>query len=200
MKGFSLLVFLIVLLVSPTLKAQAVKVDYDTKTDFNKFKTYAFLAPGDSVLNRYRKDKLYSGTIVYAVNQELKTRGLVMDTLKPDAIFMFYTSMEEITTYSQSATLSVGVGVRAPGYYPGYYPGYHSGYYLAASAPVAGGQITTTVEQEGALKYVMFDTHTGKLAWSGMLEKTFKLSDDVEKIVLDATAKIFKKFPMKKAR
>jgi hypothetical protein len=196
MKRFSLLVLFFILLGSPSAKAQSVKVDYDTKTDFNKFKTYAFLAPGDSVLNRYRKDKLYSGTIVYAVNQELKTRGLVMDTLKPDAIFMFYTSMEEITTYSQSATLSVGVGIRAPGYYPGY----HSGYYLAASAPVAGGQITTTTEQEGALKYVMFDTHTGKLAWSGMLEKTFKLSDDVEKIVLDATVKIFKKFPMKKVR
>jgi hypothetical protein len=196
MKGFSLLVFLFVFLVSPTLKAQAVKVDYDTQIDFKKFKTYAFLAPGDSVLNRYRKDKLYGGTIVYAVNQELKSRGLVMDTLKPDAIFMFYTSVDEITTYSESATLSVGVGIRAPGYYPGY----HSGYYLAASTPVAGGKITATVEGEGALKYVMYDTHTGKLAWSGMLEKTFELSDDVEKIVLDATVKIFKKFPMKKVR
>jgi hypothetical protein len=50
------------------------------------------------------------------------------------------------------------------------------------------------------LKYVMYDTKTTNLVWSGMLEKTFKLSDDVEKIVLDATVKIFKKFPMKKVR
>ena len=168
--------------------AQPVKVDYDTKTDFKKFKTYAFLAPGDSVLNRYRKDKLYGGTIVYAANHELKSRGLAMDTLKPDAVFMFYTTVEEITTYSQSATLSVGVGIH--GYYPGYYVG--------ASVPVAGGKITANVEEDGALKYVMFDTHTGKLAWSGMLEKTFELTEDVEKIVLDATVKIFKKFPLKK--
>jgi hypothetical protein len=188
MKKFSLLVLLFVLFVSPTLKAQAVKVDYDTHIDFKKFKTYAFLAPGDSVLNRYRDDKLYGGTIMYAVNQELTSRGLVMDTLKPDAIFMFYTSMEEITTYSQSATLSVGVGVWGPGYY------------VAGSAPVAGGKITATTEEDGALKYVMYDTQTTNLVWSGMLEKTFKLSDDVEKIVLDATVKIFKKFPIKKVR
>jgi hypothetical protein len=186
MKGFSLLVNLFVLLVSTTLEAQTVKVDYDTHVDFKKFKTYAFLAPGDSVLNRYRDDKLYGGTIMYAVNQELKSRGLVMDTLKPDAIFMFYTSMEEITTYSQSATLSVGVGVYGPGYYVG------------GSAPVAGGKITATTQEDGALKYVMYDTQTTNLVWSGMLEKTFKLSDDVEKIVLDATVKIFKKFPLKK--
>ncbi|HEX6890582.1 MAG TPA: DUF4136 domain-containing protein [Chryseolinea sp.] len=194
MKRFNLL--LLLLLASATLNAQSVKVDYNTKTDFKKFKTYAFLAPGDSVLNRYRKDKLYTGTIMYAVNQELKSRGLVMDTLKPDAIFMFYTSMQEITTYSESATLSVGVAVSGPGYYgPGYYG---PRYYVGASVPVAGGKITATVEEDGALKYVMYDTQSTNLVWSGMLEKTFKLSDDVEKIVLDATVKIFKKFPLKK--
>src|SRR5688572_29590469 len=145
------------------LQAQSVVSDQNTSTDFKKFKTYAFLAPGDSVLNRYRKDKLYGGTIVYAVTKELKSRGLVMDTLKPDAIFMFYTSVHEITTYSESATVSVGVGIGVPGYYYGY-PGYGSGYYVGASVPVAGGEITATLEGEGALKYVMFDTHTGKLA------------------------------------
>jgi hypothetical protein len=196
MQRLNLLVLLIVLLASTTLTAQSVKVDYDTKTDFKKFKTYAFLAPGDSVLNRYRKDKLYTGTIMYAVNQELKSRGLVMDTLKPDAIFMFYTSMQEITTYSESATLSVGVAVSGPAYYGAGY--YGPRYYVGASVPVAGGKITTTVEEDGALKYVMYDTQSTNLVWSGMLEKTFKLSDDVEKIVLDATVKIFKKFPVKK--
>jgi len=182
------LLVLLVFLVSSTLKAQSVKVDYNTKTDFSRFKTYAFLAPGDSVLNRYRKDKLYTGTITYAVNQELKSRGMVMDTLKPDAIFMFYTSMEEITRYSQTATLSVGVGVAGPGYY------------VAGAVPVAGGDIIETKEEDGALEYVMYDTHSTNLVWSGMLEKTFKLSDDVEKIILDATVKIFKKFPVKKVK
>jgi len=176
------------LMVESTLQAQSVKSDYNTKTDFKKFKTYAWLAPGDSVLNRYRKDKLYSGSITYAANEELKSRGLKMDTLNPDAIFLFFTSVEEITTYSQTPTLSVGVGVAGPGYY------------VAGSAPVAGGKIIATTEEDGVLKFAMYDTQTRKQVWTGMANKTFKLTDDVQQLVMDYTAKIFKKFPLKASR
>lgn len=166
--------------------AQSVKADYDTQVDFNKFKTYAWLAPGDSVLNRYRSDKLYAGAIGLAANQSLATIGLKQDAENPDAIFMYYTGVEEITKYSQSPTLSVGVGVAGPGYY------------VAGSAPVAGGKITATTEEDGSMKFVMYDTKTQKMVWSGTANKTFKMSDDVEKIVMDYTAKIFKKYPIKK--
>jgi hypothetical protein len=176
------------LALSLSLRAQSIKSDYDTKTDFKKFKTYAWLAPGDSVLNRYRKDKLYSGSITYAANNELMSRGMKMDTLRPDAVFLFFTSVEEITTYSQTPTLSLGVGVAGPGYY------------VAGSAPVAGGKITATTEGDGVLKYAMYDTETRKLVWSGMANKTFKFTDDVQQLVMDYTAKIFKKYPVKKSR
>ena len=126
------------------------------------------------------------GYIEYAANKELKGRGMQGDTLRPDAIFMYYTSTAEIITYSQTPTLSVGVGVAGPGYY------------VSGSAPVAGGKIIATSEQDGALKLVMFDTSTGKMVWSAMVEKRFKLTDDVDKIVVDYTAKIFKKYPLKK--
>jgi hypothetical protein len=168
------------------LMAQSVVSDADRSTDFKKFRTYAWLAPGDTVLNRQRRDKLYGGYIMHAANKELEGRGLNGDTLRPDAIFIFYTSMQEITTYSQSPTLSVGVGVAGPGYY------------MSGSAPVAGGKITETIEQNGVLKIVMYDTKTGKMVWSGMVKKKFKLTDEVEKIVVNYTVKIFKKFPVKK--
>lgn len=173
-------------IIAFTAGAQAVVSDYDTNIDFKKFKTYAWLAPGDSVLNRYRSDKLYGGSIMHAANQELKSRGLKMDTLRPDAIFIFYTSVEEITTYSQSATLSMGVGVAGPGYY------------VSGSGPVAGGKITASTQEEGVLKYVMYDTESRKLVWSGMVEKQFKMTDDIEKILSEYTEKIFKKYPVKK--
>lgn len=177
-----------IILFSPVVHAQSVQMDYDTKTDFKKFKTYAWLAPGDSVLNRYRRDKLYGGTIMHTANLELKGRSLAMDTLKPDAVFMFFTSHEEIITYSQSPTLSVGVGVAGPGYY------------VAGSVPVAGGKITVNSQEDGSLKFVMYDTQTGNLVWSGTVEKKFKLSDDVEKLLVDNTVKIFKKYPVKKSK
>ncbi|MBP9924726.1 MAG: DUF4136 domain-containing protein [Cyclobacteriaceae bacterium] len=180
-------IFLLLILAMP-LCAQSVKTDYDTQTDFKKFKTYAWLAPGDSVLNRERLDKVYGGTITYAANQELKSRGLKIDTLQPDAIFVFYTSTDEIIQYSQSPTLSIGVGVAGPGYYVG------------GSAPVAGGKITETSMEDGSLKYSMYDTQTKKLVWSGSVEKTFNRADDIPKMLSDYTTRIFKKSPIKKKK
>lgn len=189
MKRFLVSFFTIILVVSSTLlNAQSVTSDFNTQTDFKKFKTYAWLAPGDSVLNTYRSDKLYCGAITYAANQELASRGMKIDSLKPDAVFIFYTSVEEITTYSQSPTLSVGVGVAGPGYY------------VEGYAPVAGGKITAHTSEDGVLKFVMYDTETRKLVWSGMANKNFKMTDDIQKIVMDYTAKIFKKYPVKKGR
>jgi hypothetical protein len=185
-KNLFALVALIATMFPLSMQGQSVKADFDTKTDFKKFKTYAWLAPGDSVLNRYRRDKLYCGAITYAANQELRSRGMKLDSLKPDAVFLFYTSVEEITTYSQSPTLSVGVGVAGPGYY------------VAGYAPVAGGNITVSTSEDGMLQFAMYDTETRRLVWTGTAKKNFKMSDDVQKIVMDYTAKIFKKYPVKK--
>ncbi len=165
--------------------AQSVFSDHDTKVDFKKYKTYAWLAPGDSVFNRRRRDKLYGGYIMYAANLELKSRGMSMDTLNPDAIFLFYTQVDEKTKYSQSAILSVGVGVSGPGYY------------AYSSAPVAGGKVTASIEDDGTLTFDMYDTKTRSLVWSGGVNKTFSPADDVEKIIADYTKKIFKKLPIK---
>jgi hypothetical protein len=181
-----IVLFLSLCMLLSTLHAQSVKSDRNTETDFTKFKTYAWLAPGDSVLNRYRSEKLFGGYIVHVANRELANRGLKIDTLRPNAIFVFYTDVQEIITYSQSATLSLGVGIAGPGYY------------VSGSGPVAGGKITASTEQDGMLKYVMYDTETQKIVWTGMVEKKFNLTDDVEKVISDYTAKIFKKYPVKK--
>jgi hypothetical protein len=165
--------------------AQKVVSDSNGAIDFKKFKTYAWLAPGDSVLNRYRSDKLYGGSITYVATKELTSRGMKLDSLRPDAIFVFLTSVQEITTYSQSPTLSVGVGIAGPGYY------------AYGAAPVAGGKITAHTQEEGMLKYVMHDAESGQMIWSGMIEKKFKMSDDIQKLISDYTVKIFKKYPLK---
>ncbi len=166
-------------------KAQSVFSDYDTNVDFNQYKTYAWLAPGDSVLNGPRRDKLYAGYIMYAANSELKSKGMVMSTDQPDVVFIFGTQVRDKTKYTQAPTLSIGVGVAGPGYY------------VASSAPVAGGQITETTVTDGAITFDMYDGKTGKLVWTGGAKKTFAASDDVEKIIADYTKKIFKKLPIK---
>jgi len=192
LRAFGCLVFLFFFLSG---NAQSVTADYNTNNDFTKYKTYAWLAPGDSVLNRPAKQKLFGGYIEKAANEELKGRGLKLVKEKPDLVMMFFTSVDEIITYSQSATLSVGVGVGVG--YPGYYGG---GYYVGGSVPVAGGKITSTTTEDGSLAYSMYDTSTGKLVWTGNAEKKFKPSDDIAKIIEDYTIKIFKKYPVKKSR
>ena len=168
--------------------AQSVDVDFDTKVDFTKFKTYAWLAPGDSILNRAQRGKLYGGHVMYTANEELKSRGLTLVDENPDAVFIFYSSSDEITKYSQGPTLSIGIGVGGPGYYVG------------GSGPVAGGNVRATTVNDGNLKYSMYDTQTRKLVWSGQARKEFNMSDDVEKIITDYTIRIFKKYPVKKSR
>jgi len=179
---------LAVLFTSGKAVAQSVKTDYDTRLDFDRFTTYAWLAPGDSMLNRYRKDKIFGGFITYRADTELKALGFRQDTLRPQAIFMFFTSVEEITRYSQSPTLSVGVSMGGPGYY------------VSAAGPVAGGKITASTEENGMLKYVMYDASSGKIIWSGLVNKTFKPTDDIEDLIADYTAKIFNKFPRKRKK
>lgn len=175
--------------------AQSVTADFNSNNDFTKYRTYAWLAPGDSVLNRPAPEKLFGGYIEKAANEELKSRGLKLVSEKPDVVMMFFTSVEEFIKYSESATLSVGVGVGVG--YPGYYGG---GYYVGGSVPVAGGKITATTKEDGSLGYSMYDTNTGKLVWTGKAQKQFKMSDDIAKIIEDYTIKIFKKLPIKKQK
>jgi hypothetical protein len=192
---------LFLLLFSTSNYAQKIVMDFDSSIDYAKYKTYAWLAPGDSVLNRIAAEKLYGGSITNEANQELKARGLKLVTDKPDVVFQFYTGVEEFTKYSQSPTLSVGVAVAIPAYYGG--AGYYGGpgaYYVGASAPVAGGKITATTMDDGTLAYSMFDTRTGKLVWTARVSKTFKPTDDISKIIRDYTEKIFKKYPIKKGK
>jgi len=158
---------------------------YDGHVDFKKYKTYAWIAPGDSVLNRHRPDKLFGGFIMYTVNQELKKKGMAVDTVRPSALFVFHTKVQEKTKYTQGATLSVGVGVAGPGYYAG------------GMAPVAGGEIKESYYQNGSLAFEMFDTQTGHLVWTGGDKKDFTNSDDIQKMISTSVKKILKKLPIK---
>jgi predicted small integral membrane protein len=183
---FCLSVIVLLAASSISIYAQKVTVDYDTNLDFKKYKTYAWLAPGDSVLNRYRSEKLYGGYLAYAANNELRNKGMKMDTLNPDAIFVYDTRVNDVEEYHVSPTLSVGVGVAGPGYYVG------------GMAPVAGGKVTVTTSEKGILTYAMYDTQTKNLVWSARGEQKFKMSQDVQKIIGDATKKMFKTLPIKK--
>ncbi|HTE29623.1 MAG TPA: DUF4136 domain-containing protein [Chryseolinea sp.] len=158
--------------------------DHDTKVDLKTYKTYAWVAPGDSVLNAKRKDKLYGGLIVHASDIELGKKGMTVDTSAPDALFMFETQLEDKVAYSQSPTVSVGVGYGGPGYYVG------------GSAPIAGGQITSSEYQDGMMIMNMYDRKTGNLIWRGGAKKSLDSASDVEEVIQAAVKAIFARLPI----
>jgi len=176
---------LTLLLALSTIGQAQVFSDYDGHVDFSRYKTYAWIAPGDSLLNRQRPDKLFGGFIMNTANQELKSKGLAVDTVRPSAIFIFHTKVQEKTRYTQSPTLSVGIGVAGPGYYAG------------GMAPVAGGEIRESYYQNGSLAFEMFDTKTGHLIWTGGDKEDFTNSVDIQKMISASVKKIFKKLPIK---
>jgi len=159
--------------------------DRDTHYDLKNYKTYAWIAPGDSVLNRQRRDKAFDGLIIYSADAELAKKGMKLDVNNPDALFMYETMIAEKVKYSQSPTLSVGVGVAGPGYYVG------------GSAPVAGGHITASTYEEGTLVFSMHDTRTGNKIWHGGATETLTASGDIEKTIKNAVKWIFVKLPVK---
>ncbi len=159
--------------------------DKDNEVDLQQYKTYAWIAPGDTVLNARRKDKLFGGYIVRVSDEELKKKGMTVSTSHPDAVFMFETQVDERVEYSQTATMSVGVGYGGPGYYVG------------GSVPVAGGEIKSTQVQDGMLTFNMYDTKTGKLIWTGGTKETLTNSVDVEDVIQSAVKQIFFRLPIR---
>jgi len=101
--------------------------EYDKSTDFNIYKSYAWL-PSDTTLANTNRDaeKIYGKMIVSYSNEELKKKGMVQDNKNPDALFRYSFGLNHKVEYKQSPTVSVGVAYADPFYY------------TAASVPVSG--------------------------------------------------------------
>lgn len=162
--------------------------DYDKYTDLNKYKSYAWLTPGDSLganPKNHQVELMYSKAIEYASNEILKKKGMILDANNPECLFKFSMGFEQKTTYSQSPTLSVGVAVGGPYYYGG------------VAVPVAGGNVTEQHAAEAFLYIQMFDTHTGALLWTGGARKMVDNSADSEKNIKLALNAIFSKLKIR---
>lgn len=159
--------------------------DRDTHYDLKNYKTYAWIAPGDSVPNRERPDKFFDHLITRSADAELAKKGMKLDVSNPDALFMYDTQVSEKVKYTQSPTVSVGIGFGGPGYYVG------------GMAPVAGGHVTASSYEEGTLVFNMFDTKTGNKIWHGGATKVIDSTTDMERTIQTAVRYIYMRLPLK---
>lgn len=141
----SLLVITTILLSSYIVKLKIFS-NYDKATDFSKYKTFAWIAPYDTVIDMHRKDKPYGNYIIKVCDAELIKKGMKLDTVNPDVVFMFDTRLNETVEYKESPTTSVGVSVYAPAYYgQSYYGGPAfdpNGYNMGQKTPVSPNPTT----------------------------------------------------------
>ena len=175
---------------SGSLKVSSYK---KPETNFSSYKTYAWIAPGDSTLNSRRDDKVYAGFIQHSANDELKKKGMILDNKNPDVIFIFDTKIDEREELRRTPAVS-GSGY---GGYAGYTYGYSGpGYYLGDSAPIYGGGLASISVEEGTLMYSMYN-RKGDLLWRGSGVKTLTAKTNIEKTIKGATRSIFSKLPIK---
>lgn len=153
--------------------------------ELKKYKTYAWVKPGNPDDETRKDDKLYSGLILELANSELKKKGFRLDAENPEAVFLFDTKVEDRIKYTQNPQVTVGVGFGGPGYYGGF------------SAPVAGGEFIAHETMQGMLFIEMYDTKTQKLLWRGWAEEEITQKNDVEADIRKAVKHIFIRLPVK---
>lgn len=180
--SLSCLALLIVLLIA---SCSGIKT-YSTEAkdaDLKKYRTYAWVKPGDPDSEYRKDDKIYSGLILELANEELKKKGFALDTLNPEAVFAFDTRVSEQVDYSVGPPPTMGVNYGYTGY------GYYGGYY--APVPVYSSSISRKEYEEGMLYIDMFDAKTKVPLWGGWAKAKLTAKSDVDADVRSAVKYIF---------
>ncbi len=132
-----------------------VSTDYDTNTDFSKYKTFAFYKKG---IDKADISDLDKRRILKAIESELLAKGFTKSE-NPDLLVSIFTkARKKVNVYNNSMHY---------GWYPYYY------------GPNYGMQISEYTE--GTLFIDLIDAKDKKLAWQGIGSGALVKSGDVNK-------------------
>ena len=171
MKAFKLFPLVLLFLVA---SCSSVKVtsDYDTTTDFTKYKTFAFYKKGIDKVDISDLDKR---RILKAVESEMLALGFSKSE-NPDLLVNIFTkSRQKVDIYNNNI-----------------YYGWHPWYY----GPNFGTHIS--MHTEGTLFIDLIDANKKELAWQGIGSGALNTSGNVnkkEERIKDFVAQIMAKYP-----
>jgi Domain of unknown function (DUF4136) len=177
------LLLLLPLGLASTAFAQKVKVEYDKKNDFNRFKTYYWGRPPEEYLR-----PILAAMVMGAVDHNLQQIGLKKVESGGDLVIEAYGSLD--------TEMSV-VGVPDIYYFPPVY-----GYQWWGQPVFMPGTSTATLLKKGTLVIDLADPKLKQLQWRGIATadvnptKKEKALQTMEKSV----AKMFKDYPGKPAQ
>lgn len=176
---------LLILLIIPSCSSVEVYSDYDKRTDFTNFKTYAFYKKG---IDKVEISDLDKKRILRAIERELKAKGMVVSE-NPDILVNIFTkSREKIDIYNNNYH----------GWYPWYY-GYGYGYGYGAYGPGYGfGYTNVSSSTEGTLFIDLIDARKKELAWQGIgvgILSYYKNVDKKEARINEFVSNIMTQYP-----
>ncbi len=152
MKALKTISALLLLVVMTSCSSVKVSSDYDSKADFNNYKTFAFFKSG---IDKAEISDLDKRRILRAIESELMARGFTKSE-KPDMLVSIFTkSNQRVNIYNNAW----GAGGWGWGGWGGFGPGWGWGW---------NQQPTATTRTEGILYVDLIDANKKELVWQGM--------------------------------
>ncbi|CAM1368521.1 conserved exported hypothetical protein [Tenacibaculum sediminilitoris] len=148
MKKIKLLFLPIVALLITSCSSVRVMTDYDTQTDFNQYKTFAFYKTG---IDKAQVSDLDKKRIMRAIETELSAKGMTKSAT-PDVLVSLFTKSRERININDN---NVGWGV---GYGWGWNPWMWGG----------ANQLNVNKYTEGTLFLDIIDAKDKQLVWQGI--------------------------------
>jgi hypothetical protein len=148
MKTFKILALpIFALLILSSCSSVRVMSDYDKKTDFNTYKTYAFYKTG---IDKAQISDLDKKRILYAIESEMSARGFSKSE-NPDVLVSIFTKeREQVDIYNNYWGGGFGWGWNP---------------YFWGGPNMNGNQISTRTE--GSLYIDLIDAKDKQLVWQG---------------------------------
>jgi hypothetical protein len=153
--------------------------------DLDQYRSYAWATPQKPDDNTPVDTRMFAPLIYREATAELAKKGMALDTIQPDAVFIFHSSVQEMVKYSKAPGTIYSHYFEGPGYYPGFGP------------PVPAGDVLPESYEQGLLGFEMYDTKTRNLVWQGWAEKTLTAKSDVPAVVTRAVNAIFSRLPIR---
>lgn len=173
--AFVLGAILVAPIAAPDASAQTVKSDYDKKTNFTQYKTFAF-KPGTDAPTPFAQER-----IITAIGNELKARGMTQS----DAAEVFVYSHAKVSTEKRMDVTSFGYGGYAG--WGGWGGGFGTSSVMVTDVPI------------GTLMVDLVDAKTNELIWRGIATDTLSTNptpEKSEKRINKAVGKLFTKYPV----
>jgi hypothetical protein len=159
--------------------AQKVKVEYDKKNDFSRFKTYNWARKNDEYLRPF-----LAAVVIGATDHNLQEKGLKKVESGGDLVVSPYGSLD--------TEMSV---VGRPDIY--YFPPIYGGAWWGQSYYYVPGTSTATILKKGMLVIDLADPHSKQLQWRGIATANLDATQKEKslQVIEKAVAKMFKDYP-----